>query len=145
MVWFHRNRINQLGYGIGGLSLPGKLARNPKSDNAFGHISHSTRSNIAFNLLETMPSLRADQMGKIGMILVHNNGEKCPPDAPVVHVVDISAKAPHLTIPLAPFNSKASFTQPNNISFQVSRKRSYLSSYCVFQFDVHSRRKVSVL
>ncbi len=41
-----------------------------------------------YNLLVSMPSLRADQTGQIRLILVHNNFEECPPDAPVVHIVD---------------------------------------------------------
>jgi len=43
-----------------------------------------------FNLLDRMPSFRVDQTGKIRMVLVHNNGEECPADAPVVHTIDSS-------------------------------------------------------
>lgn len=41
-----------------------------------------------FNLITEMPSFRADQTGAIRMCFVHWNGEKCPEEAPVVHIVD---------------------------------------------------------
>ncbi len=41
-----------------------------------------------YNQLVSMPTFRADQTGQIRMLLVHNNFEECPADAPVVHVVD---------------------------------------------------------
>lgn len=41
-----------------------------------------------YNQLVSMPTFRADQTGQIRMLLVHDNYEECPADAPVVHVVD---------------------------------------------------------